>query len=126
MLPANFAPVVVERTPSRPTLAEARRAMLLADLSRSQFPVPEQRVVVGKPVPIGRSGSESAIISLNQISGVLGGSGFRTMRHGRPWDGGGMGGGMGTGGPSGFDSSGLSGGAVFGGASGGMGGMMMP
>ena len=28
MLPTTFAPVVVERTPDRPTLAEARRAML--------------------------------------------------------------------------------------------------
>ena len=41
MLPTNFAPVVVERTPARPNLAEARRAMLLAELSRSEFPVPE-------------------------------------------------------------------------------------
>ena len=123
MLPTNFAPVVVERTPARPNLAAARRAMLLADLSRGQFPVPEQRVVIGKPVPIGRSGSESAIISMNQMGSVLSGSGFRTSI------GGGMGGGMGgggMGGPSGFDSSGLSGGAVFGGQSGGMGSMMMP
>ena len=90
-LPTNFAPVLVERTPARPALAEARRAMLLADLSRSQFPVPAERVVVGKPVPIGRSGSESAIISLNQLGGVLSGSGFRTSIGGM--GGGGMGGG---------------------------------
>ncbi len=53
MLPTNFAPVVVERTPDRPKLAEARRAMLVAELSRDDFPVPAERVVIGKPVPIG-------------------------------------------------------------------------
>ena len=84
MLPTNFAPVVVERTPDRPKLAEARRAMLVAELSRDDFPVPAERVVIGKPVPIGRTGGEATIISLNQVGAVLSGTGFRTVvRRGR-------------------------------------------
>ncbi len=121
MLPMSFAPVLVERTPARPTLADARRAMLLAELSRGEFPVPKERVVVGKPIPIGRGGSEAAIISTNQMMGVLSGTGFRTgMMMG-------AGGGMGGGGmPTGFDMSGMTGNAVLGGQSGGMGSAMVP
>ena len=70
--------------------------MLLAALSRGEFPVPAQRVVVGKPLPIGRGGTEASIVSLNQLGGVLSGTGFKTA-------------GAGGGGPSGFDSSGMSG-----------------
>ena len=110
MLPTNFAPVLVERTPARPTLAEARRAMVLSALSSGEFPVPAQRVMVGKPVPIGRGGGEATILSMNQMMGVMSGSGFGTA----------MGG---AGGPSGFSSSNMSGGAMFGGGMGG-GGMM--
>ena len=47
-------------------------------LSRDDFPVPAQRVVIGKPIPIGRTGGEAAIISLNQVGAVLSGTGFRT------------------------------------------------
>ena len=111
MLPTNFAPVVVERTPDRPKLAEARRAMLVAKLSRDDFPVPAQRVVIGKPVPIGRTGGEAAIISLNQVGAVLSGTGFRTA--------------SGGGGPSGFSGGNMSGAAMVGGGMGGMGGGMM-
>lgn len=71
MLPTTFAPVVVERTPDKPTLAEARRATLLAAMSRDDFPVPAERVVIGKPMPIGRTGGEAAIISLNQAGGPV-------------------------------------------------------
>jgi hypothetical protein len=111
MLPTNFAPVVVERTPDQPKLAEARRAMLVAELSRDDFPVPAQRVVIGKPVPIGRTGGEAAIISLNQVGAVLSGTGFRTA--------------SGGGGPTGFSGGNMSGAAMVGGGAGGMGGGMM-
>ena len=104
ILPVSFAPVIIERTPTRPELAEARRSVVLAELARCQFPVPEERVVIGPSPSIGRDGVEEVIIYGNILGGTASGTGFRT---------GGAGGGGGGGGPTGFDGSGLSGGALF-------------
>ncbi len=69
------------------------------------FGCPRQRVVIGKPVPIGRTGGEAAIVSLNQVGAVLSGTGFATL--------------SGGGGPSGFSGSNMSGAALVGGGMGG-------
>lgn len=96
-LPATFCPVVIERTPAEPGLDQARRLIVLNELSRGSFPVAAERVIVGKPLAGGLNGIEAEIIygaQLNQLqagSAVAGGGSTAAQS---------------------FDSSGLSGSAV--------------
>jgi hypothetical protein len=55
-----LGPVVVEATPARPDLAEARRATVLALLRRTGQDVGDERVVVGPPVAPGLYGTDAA------------------------------------------------------------------
>jgi hypothetical protein len=68
LLPQNFFPVVIERTPEAPALAEARRRVVLAELARAPFPIPPERVMVGVPMANGISGVEAERIYRNLIS----------------------------------------------------------
>jgi hypothetical protein len=103
MLPMTFFPVVVERTPATPGLAEQRRAGLIAELARSPFPIPPERVLIGPPVAAGMAGFESVIVYGNQI-GSLGAGGAPGVG--------------GYAGAQGFTGGGLSGSAVSGGIGG--------
>lgn len=58
-LPVTFFPVIVERTPSTPGLDEARRLAILSQFASSAFPIPSERVVVGRPIARGLSGAEA-------------------------------------------------------------------
>jgi hypothetical protein len=97
-LPASCHPVIVERTPANPALAESRRMTVLAELGKFPFPVPPERIVVGAPISIGLDGEEANVLYGNQLQFLRGGGAA-------------LGGGAGT---AGLDSSGLSGGATFG------------
>jgi hypothetical protein len=70
----NFCPVVIERTPGCPQLAEARRLVVLNELARGPFPVPPERVVVGPSPSIGLAGVEAEIIYRNQLLQLQSGS----------------------------------------------------
>jgi hypothetical protein len=72
MLPQNFFPIVVERTPCQPGLAEARRLMVLNELAHGAFPVPPERVVIGPALATGVSGREAEIIYLNLLGQTAG------------------------------------------------------
>jgi hypothetical protein len=63
MLPQNFFPIVIERTPNMPGLAEARRLGVLQELSHGSFPVPPERVVIGPPLTPGLRGVEAEVIN---------------------------------------------------------------
>jgi hypothetical protein len=67
LLPRNFFPVVIERTPEMPELAEARRMFVLQALAQGPFPVPPERVLVSAPPTPGLRGFEAEIIYRNQI-----------------------------------------------------------
>jgi hypothetical protein len=67
MLPANFFPVVIERTPELPGLAQARRMSVLQELAQGSFPVPPERVVVGEPAVPGLRGVEAEVIYRNLL-----------------------------------------------------------
>jgi hypothetical protein len=67
-LPATFFPVVIERTPTNPTLAESRRVAVLTALARGTFPVPPERVVVAAPTAIPLRGVEGELITINQLA----------------------------------------------------------
>jgi hypothetical protein len=97
LLPTTFYPVVIERTPTDPGLAEQRRSLLLAELSGSRIPIPPERILVGPPIAAGMAGVESIFIYGNQL-GSLGAAGA-----------GGVGGYAGS---SGLNAGGLSGSAV--------------
>jgi hypothetical protein len=97
LLPATFLPVVIERTPSTPGLDEQRRAVLLAELSGSRFPIPPERVVIGPPIAAGLTGYEAIFVYGNQLGALQSG---------------GAGSVGGYGGSSGLSAGGLSGSAV--------------
>jgi hypothetical protein len=67
LLSSNFYPLVIERTPDMPALAEARRQMVLEILAHGNFPVPPERVVIGPPLTPGLRGVEAEVIYRNLI-----------------------------------------------------------
>jgi hypothetical protein len=67
LLSGNFFPVIIERTPTAPALADARRMMVLQVLAHGQFPVPPERVVIGLPPTPGLRGVEAELIYANQL-----------------------------------------------------------
>jgi hypothetical protein len=67
-LAASPFPLMVERTPADPTLAERRRYAVLAKLAASPCPLPSDRVLVGVPIPNGMSGLDAYIIGNNSLS----------------------------------------------------------
>jgi hypothetical protein len=75
-LPTNFFPVIIERTPLSPGLDQARQASVLAALAAGPFPVPPQRVIVGRPVANGLRGDEPLLIHANQLGLTAAGGGF--------------------------------------------------
>lgn len=68
MLDHNFFPIVIERTPAHPELAEARRLAVLNALAAGPFPVPPMRVVIGQPPATGLQGREANLIYLNLLN----------------------------------------------------------
>jgi hypothetical protein len=79
LLPQNFNPVIIEATPCAPGLDEARRIAVARALACGPFPVPAERVVVGRPIATPLQGMEAVIIYrnllLNTESGGLRGGG---------------------------------------------------
>jgi hypothetical protein len=71
MMDHNFFPIVIERTPANPALAEVRRHAVLTELGAGPFPVPVARVVIGVPPAIGLSGREANIIYGNLLIQTL-------------------------------------------------------
>jgi hypothetical protein len=64
----NAFAVIVERLPSNPALAEARRLAVLNQLGRGGIAIPSERVVVGAPIANGLLGGEAEIIYQNLLS----------------------------------------------------------
>ena len=64
----NNFPIIVERTPCNPALAEARRLAVLNQLGRGGATIPSERVVVGAPIANGLHGAEAEIIYQNLLS----------------------------------------------------------
>jgi hypothetical protein len=69
-------PLIVERTPENPALAESRRFAVLARLARGPCPVMSDRVLVGVPKAHGLSGSDAQVIAGNALG--------RTQQYGPP------------------------------------------
>jgi hypothetical protein len=79
MLPKTFFPVVIEPG-CDPGVDQARRLAVLNELGQCPFPIPAERVVVGKPLAYPLSGAEAVFIYQNllrqtQLQGVVGGFG---------------------------------------------------
>jgi hypothetical protein len=72
LLPRNFCPVVVERTPGCPQLAESRRLAVLTELGQGPFPTPAERVVIGPPIAVGLPGVEAEILYQNLLQQTRG------------------------------------------------------
>ena len=66
-LAASPYPLIIERTPDDPPLADARRAAVLAELAAGPLPIPPERVLVGMPTPRGMSGNDADIINSNAL-----------------------------------------------------------
>jgi hypothetical protein len=79
LLPRTFFPVVIEPH-CDPAVSAERQAGVISHLVRGPFPIPPERVVVGKPPANGLSGQEAALIYQNllyqtQVQGTQGGLG---------------------------------------------------
>jgi hypothetical protein len=68
MLPHYGFAVIIERTPSRPELAESRRLAVLTQLGRAGVAIPPERVVIGPPIANGLRGGEAEIIHQNLLN----------------------------------------------------------
>jgi len=79
LLGHNTHPLVIERTPHAPGLAEARRLAVLLALNQCPVPVPPERVVIGHPLAVPLPGWEAVFIYQNlesrTLSGGAGGAG---------------------------------------------------
>lgn len=73
---ASPYPLIVERTPDDPALAEARRRAVLGALASASLPVGADRVLVGQPLPFGMSGVNAQIVNANALN--------RTQQYGPP------------------------------------------
>jgi hypothetical protein len=72
-LPSTFAPVIVERTPWAPNVAEIRRRAIVAKLAQGTFPVPAERVLVERPIARGLTGVESILAETTRLSSFANG-----------------------------------------------------
>jgi hypothetical protein len=68
MLAHNGFPVIVERTPANPALADARRLTVLGQIGRAGLTIPAERVVVGAAIANDLRGLEAEIIYQNLLS----------------------------------------------------------
>jgi len=62
LLHVNHCPIIIERLPEAPALAEARRMAILTVLTLNDIPIPPERVVVGPPISYGLAGEEAVRI----------------------------------------------------------------
>lgn len=68
VLAHNGFPVIIERTPANPALAEARRLTVLNLLGQGGVAIPPDRVVIGPPIANGLRGGEAEIIYQNLLT----------------------------------------------------------
>jgi hypothetical protein len=72
----DIHPLIIEQTPGRRELDEARRRYVLAELERMHVPVPGEWVRVGLPSAEGTRGQEAQLIDLNLLRQTqMGGAG---------------------------------------------------
>ena len=65
-LPRSFEPIVVERTADA-DLDERRRAAVVVALAGGPLPIPDGRVVVGRPIARGLRGEEALIVDRTNL-----------------------------------------------------------
>jgi hypothetical protein len=68
LLPRIFNPIIIEETPDSPGLDESRRVAVVRELANGAFPVPPERVVIGRPIAVGLSGTEAVVLYRNLLS----------------------------------------------------------
>jgi hypothetical protein len=62
MLGTNNCPIVIERTPEVPALAEARRMAVLNVFALNGIPIPPERIVIGPSIAHGLSGTDAEFL----------------------------------------------------------------
>jgi hypothetical protein len=118
--PANHFPIIIERTPEAPALAEARRTAVLNVLARNGVAVSPDQVVIGPRLAVGLSGADAVSVD-RSYPGVYRSYLNNMTLQGQPLPlrGGAVGGGGGGGGGGGAGGGGVSGGGGGGAPSGG-------
>ncbi len=66
-LAASPFPLIVERTPDDPALAENRRRAVAEILASAPTPVGPERVLVGQPAAFGMSGNDARLVGVNAL-----------------------------------------------------------
>lgn len=69
-LQASPYPLIIERTPANPALAQARREAVAIRLAGGPCPIPPDRVLVGAPIANGLSGTNAQVIAGNSLGRV--------------------------------------------------------
>jgi hypothetical protein len=64
------APIIIERTPEAPGLAEARRSAILNILAFNNIVIPPERVLIGPPIAIGLSGVDAQALNLLSLQNL--------------------------------------------------------
>ena len=67
LLPQIFNPIIIEATADAPGMDEARRVAVVRELAKGPFPVPAERVVVGRPISVPLRGVEAERIYHNLL-----------------------------------------------------------
>jgi hypothetical protein len=70
----NHFPVVIERTPWNPAVAEARRLAVINEFAHLGLPIAPERVVIGVPVANGLAGMEALAVYQNMLMQTQGGA----------------------------------------------------
>ena len=87
LLPQIFNPVIIEASADAPGMDEARQVAVVHELSKGPFPVPTERVVIGRPIAVPLQGVEVERIYRNlllntEAQGVRGNGGGITAAGG--------------------------------------------
>ena len=74
-LPSNPFPIIIQRDHSNQSVNESRRRAVLQELSMQKFPVPAERVVIGRPPARSGHGVDAEVMYQKMLSLDAGGSG---------------------------------------------------
>ena len=70
MMAQNTFPIIIERTPKAPAVAEKRRNAILNILSMNNISVSPERVIIGPSIAVGLSGVEAERINFLMMDNV--------------------------------------------------------
>jgi hypothetical protein len=75
----NDFPIIIQGSPGLPALDEARRSIVIAEMNLLPYPVPADRVIVGRPLTRGLDGIDAELIHQNLLGLTAAGQAIGTQ-----------------------------------------------